>query len=38
MPYVKALWQNHKEEEATWEGDNEMRIKYLHFLKVNVCN
>ena len=27
---VKVLWRNHKVEEATWEQEDEMRMKYPH--------
>ena len=30
IPLVKVLWRNHKVEEATWEREDEMRIKYPH--------
>lgn len=30
VPNVKVLWHSHSEQEATWEGKNEMKIKYLH--------
>ncbi|KAL5560696.1 hypothetical protein UlMin_036907 [Ulmus minor] len=30
IPLVKVLWRNHKVEEATWERENEMRVKYPH--------
>ncbi|KAE8701895.1 Rac-like GTP-binding protein ARAC3 [Hibiscus syriacus] len=28
IPLVKVLWRNHKVEEATWEREEDMRIKY----------
>ena len=28
IPLVKILWRNHSVEEATWEREDEMRIKY----------
>ncbi|TYK19744.1 pol protein [Cucumis melo var. makuwa] len=28
IPLVKVLWQNHRVEEATWEGSNDMRSRY----------
>ena len=28
IPLVKVLWRNHKEEEATWESEDQMKIKY----------
>ena len=30
IPLVKVLWRNHKVEEATWEREGEMRVKYPH--------
>lgn len=30
IPLVKVLWRNHKVEEATWEREDEMRVKYPH--------
>ncbi|XP_058217444.1 uncharacterized protein LOC131328523 [Rhododendron vialii] len=30
IPYVKVLWRNHKVKEATWEGEESMKQKYLH--------
>lgn len=28
--YVKVLWCNHSVEEATWEGEADMKAKYPH--------
>ena len=28
IPWVKVIWKNHGVEEATWEGEEDMRIKY----------
>ena len=30
---MKVLWRNHSEEEATWEMESEMRIKYPHLFE-----
>ncbi len=30
MAWIKVLWQNHKVEKATWEGEKDMKSKYLH--------
>ncbi|KAL5564721.1 hypothetical protein UlMin_027885 [Ulmus minor] len=30
IPLVKVLWRNHKVEEATWEREDEMMVKYPH--------
>ncbi|XP_021911211.1 uncharacterized protein LOC110825056 [Carica papaya] len=35
IPMVKARWQHHTLEEATWELKNEMREKYLDMFKTN---
>ncbi|GJV18999.1 putative nucleotidyltransferase, ribonuclease H [Tanacetum coccineum] len=29
--FVKVLWKNHPEHEATWENEEMMRTDYLHF-------
>ncbi len=29
IPYVKVLWSNHEEREATWEPEAEMLDSYL---------
>nr|GEY08950.1 DNA/RNA polymerases superfamily protein [Tanacetum cinerariifolium] len=31
IPFVKILWNNHPEREATWETEESMRASYLHF-------
>lgn len=30
IPYVKVLWRNHANEEATSEGEDDMKAKYPH--------
>ncbi|XP_062086377.1 uncharacterized protein LOC133792485 [Humulus lupulus] len=30
IPIVKVLWQNHREDEATWESKSKMYEKYPH--------
>lgn len=30
---VKVLWRNHTVEEATWESENDMRVKYPHLFE-----
>nr|GEW38525.1 putative reverse transcriptase domain, ribonuclease H-like domain, aspartic peptidase domain protein [Tanacetum cinerariifolium] len=32
IPFVKILWRNHSEWEATWETEESIRISYPHFL------
>nr|GEY02845.1 putative reverse transcriptase domain-containing protein [Tanacetum cinerariifolium] len=32
IPFVKILWRNHPEREATWETEESIRISYPHFL------
>nr|GFB05230.1 hypothetical protein [Tanacetum cinerariifolium] len=32
IPFVKILWKNHPEREATWETKESMRASYPHFL------
>ncbi|GKA25886.1 putative nucleotidyltransferase, ribonuclease H, partial [Tanacetum coccineum] len=32
IPFVKILWKNHPEREATWETEESMRASYPHFL------
>ncbi|GJU14509.1 reverse transcriptase [Tanacetum coccineum] len=31
IPFVKILWKNHPEHEATWETEKSMRASYPHF-------
>ncbi|GKB32671.1 hypothetical protein Tco_0872072 [Tanacetum coccineum] len=31
IPFVKILWKNHLEREATWETEKSMRASYPHF-------
>ncbi|GJR77776.1 retrotransposon protein, putative, ty3-gypsy subclass [Tanacetum coccineum] len=31
IPFVKILWKNHPEREATWETEESMRASYPHF-------
>ncbi|GKF60515.1 putative nucleotidyltransferase, ribonuclease H, partial [Tanacetum coccineum] len=31
IPFVKILWKNHPEREATWETKESMRASYPHF-------
>nr|GEW45072.1 retrotransposon protein, putative, Ty3-gypsy subclass [Tanacetum cinerariifolium] len=31
IPFVKILWKNHPEREATWETKESIRASYLHF-------
>ncbi|XP_070026246.1 uncharacterized protein [Nicotiana sylvestris] len=33
IEFVKVLWQNHTVEEATWEIENTMRVKYPHLFQ-----
>ncbi|KAJ4717071.1 Retrotransposon protein, putative, Ty3-gypsy subclass [Melia azedarach] len=33
IPFVKILWQNHSIEEATWEREEEMQMKYPHLFE-----
>ena len=30
IPWVKVIWRNHGDEEATWEGEEDMRSRYPH--------
>nr|GFA18289.1 hypothetical protein [Tanacetum cinerariifolium] len=32
IPFVKILWMNHPEREATWETEESIRTSYPHFL------
>nr|GEX18114.1 putative nucleotidyltransferase, ribonuclease H [Tanacetum cinerariifolium] len=32
IPFVKILWRNHPEQEATWETEESNRTSYPHFL------
>nr|GEX98672.1 hypothetical protein [Tanacetum cinerariifolium] len=32
VPFVKILWRNHPEREATWETEESIRTSYPHFL------
>ncbi|GJU78703.1 putative nucleotidyltransferase, ribonuclease H [Tanacetum coccineum] len=32
VPFVKILWKNHPEREATWETEESMRASYPHFI------
>nr|GFC05450.1 hypothetical protein [Tanacetum cinerariifolium] len=32
IPFVKILWRNHLEREATWETEESIRTSYPHFL------
>ncbi|GJR99785.1 putative reverse transcriptase domain-containing protein [Tanacetum coccineum] len=32
IPFVKILWRNHPEREATWETEESIRASYPHFL------
>nr|GFC48122.1 hypothetical protein [Tanacetum cinerariifolium] len=32
IPFVKILWRNHFEREATWETEESIRTSYPHFL------
>nr|GFA74519.1 hypothetical protein [Tanacetum cinerariifolium] len=32
IPFVKILWRNHPEKEATWETEESIRTSYPHFL------
>nr|GEZ48138.1 putative nucleotidyltransferase, ribonuclease H [Tanacetum cinerariifolium] len=32
IPFVKILWRNHPEREATWEIEESIRTSYPHFL------
>ncbi|GJS02463.1 putative reverse transcriptase domain-containing protein [Tanacetum coccineum] len=34
IPFVKILWKNHPEREATWETEESMRASYPHFFVV----
>nr|GFB80114.1 hypothetical protein [Tanacetum cinerariifolium] len=31
IPFVKILWRNHPEREATWETEESIRTSYPHF-------
>ncbi|GKF62485.1 hypothetical protein Tco_0182539, partial [Tanacetum coccineum] len=31
IPFVKILWKNHPEREATWDTEESMRASYPHF-------
>ena len=31
--YVKVLWKNHAREEATWEGEQQIKEKYPHLFQ-----
>ncbi|XP_041004067.1 uncharacterized protein LOC121249422 [Juglans microcarpa x Juglans regia] len=35
IPLVKVLWNNHAISEASWEFEEEMRIKYPHLFEEN---
>ena len=30
IPWIKVIWRNHGIEEATWEGEEDMRTRYPH--------
>nr|GFD26146.1 hypothetical protein [Tanacetum cinerariifolium] len=32
IPFVKIIWRNHPEQEATWETEESIRTSYPHFL------
>nr|GEW48141.1 hypothetical protein [Tanacetum cinerariifolium] len=32
IPFVKILWRNHPEREATWETEESIRTSYPHFI------
>nr|GEY20655.1 hypothetical protein [Tanacetum cinerariifolium] len=32
IPFVKILWRNHPEREATWETEESIRTSYPYFL------
>nr|GFA38160.1 hypothetical protein [Tanacetum cinerariifolium] len=32
IPFVKILWRNHPEREATWETEEPIQTSYPHFL------
>nr|GFC16520.1 reverse transcriptase domain-containing protein [Tanacetum cinerariifolium] len=32
IPFVKILWRNHPEREATWETEESIRTSYPHYL------
>nr|GEW56620.1 hypothetical protein [Tanacetum cinerariifolium] len=32
IPFVKILWRNHPEREATWETEESIQTSYPHFL------
>ncbi|GJZ22560.1 ribonuclease H-like domain-containing protein [Tanacetum coccineum] len=34
IPFVKILWKNHPEREATWETEESMRASYPHFFLI----
>nr|GEZ52853.1 putative reverse transcriptase domain-containing protein [Tanacetum cinerariifolium] len=38
IPFVKILWRNHPEREATWETEESIRTSYPHFLPWTVKN
>ncbi|GJS14557.1 putative nucleotidyltransferase, ribonuclease H [Tanacetum coccineum] len=35
IPFVKILWRNHPEREATWETEESIRTSYPHFSTIN---
>nr|GFA97400.1 hypothetical protein [Tanacetum cinerariifolium] len=32
IPFIKILWRNHPEREATWETEESIRTSYPHFI------
>ena len=34
IPLVKVLWTNHTSQEATWETEEEMKVKYPHLFQL----
>ncbi|GJV74322.1 putative nucleotidyltransferase, ribonuclease H [Tanacetum coccineum] len=38
IPFVKILWKNHPEREATWETEESMRASYPHFFMESSAN
>ena len=34
LPYVKVLWSNHEEREATWELESALRERYPHLFQM----
>nr|GFB27425.1 retrotransposable element Tf2 [Tanacetum cinerariifolium] len=32
IPFIKILWRNHREREATWETEESIQTSYPHFL------